>query len=93
MCSLPLKSLLKSEALYLDEMLDVKDRSGALRPATQTTNYTGVYKRKSHWPIIGNLKVCVNHKTVKLPVFVRKCRSEWSAIVITEYHYTSIYWE
>ena len=57
MCSLPLKSVLKSEALYLDDMLDVKDRSGASGPATEARNYTGVYKRKSEWPIVGNLKV------------------------------------
>jgi len=49
MCSLPLKSVLKADALILDKILDVKDRSnGSSTPRTE---------QDADWPVVGQLKV------------------------------------
>ena len=55
MSTVPLKSALKSDALYLTKVLDVKDRSKA-------GDIGSTSSRKSlidDWPVVGNLKVIV----------------------------------
>lgn len=49
MCSLPLKKLLKSEALYMSSELEVKDRSASSRSSSFSS---------SSYPLVGTLKVC-----------------------------------
>ncbi len=49
MSSVALKSVLKSETLYFDRPLDVKDRS--------TSTSAPKKKKQSDWPVIGSLKV------------------------------------
>ena len=54
MCSLTLKSVLKSDALFLDNTLEVKDRSqGSISGST-----AGSTLKESDWPLVGLLKVC-----------------------------------
>jgi hypothetical protein len=52
MCSLPLKSVLKANALVLEKTLDVKDRStGSASGSTPRS------EQEADWPIVGQLKV------------------------------------
>ena len=50
MCSLPLKSILQADALFLDTTLDMKDRS---RAAEHNSSLTA----DNDWPVVGHLKV------------------------------------
>lgn len=54
MCSVPLKSVIKSDALFLDRHLEVRDRSQGQNTSKSTLD--GSFS-KSNWPVVGNLKV------------------------------------
>ena len=48
MCNVSLKSILKSDTLYLDRVYDVKDRTQGDLNTSVTTK---------HWPVLGKLQV------------------------------------
>jgi len=50
MCSLPLKSILQADALFLDTTLETKDRSRAAGHSSSLTS-------DNDWPLVGHLKV------------------------------------
>ena len=50
MCSLPLKSILQADSLFLDTSLEMKDRSRAADHNSSMTADNG-------WPVVGHLKV------------------------------------
>ena len=57
MSSVNLKSVLKSEALYVDRGVEVKDRSGGRLDS-------GRGGSDAFWPVVGNLKVTMgDYKT------------------------------
>jgi len=53
MCSLPLKSILQADALFLDTTLEMKDRS---RAADHNSSMTA----DNDWPVVGHLKVRID---------------------------------
>jgi len=50
MCTLPLKSILQADALFLDTTLEVKDRSRA-------AGHNSSLSSDNDWPLVGSLKV------------------------------------
>ena len=55
MASVPLKSVLKSESLFIDRSVEVKERSAAHNQSDSSQN-----RNDGLWPVVGNLKV-VDH--------------------------------
>ena len=52
MCSLPLKSVLKADALHLDRIVEVKNRSH-----DSTSGSISSLSHEADWPVVGLLKV------------------------------------
>ena len=55
MASVPLKSVLKSESLFIDRSVEVKDRSTA--HSQSDCSHIG---HDGLWPVVGNLKVPID---------------------------------
>ncbi|ELU08216.1 hypothetical protein CAPTEDRAFT_197535 [Capitella teleta] len=57
MCSVPLKSVLKSDALHLQRELEVRDRSQNIGKNKSTLDNSISSKQGSQWPLVGMLKI------------------------------------
>jgi hypothetical protein len=66
MCSLPLKSVLKANALVLERTLEIKDRSSG-----SASGSTPRSEPEADWPVVGQLKVAIISSPCQKKIFCR----------------------